>query len=129
MEIAVFSPDKDGSERLTMLITSNDRSARISVLPMDEPVLRPLPNRFDAAFVLADELGALLTLEKIRVRAPKLPIILVSRRPDFALEGIRQQVSDYLIWPLDAGDVRKSLKKIENGKRSMVAAYGLNNKQ
>ena len=110
MEIAIFLPDHEkglGGSKLALLIHRSVEDANISLFPMNEPMLNPLPLDLDAAFVLADDLEALLTLEKLRIRAPTLPIIVVSHGPDFAMEGIRRQVAGYLIWPLETWDLRK----------------------
>ena len=114
MEIAIYLPEFEkgrGGSKLALLIHRCVENANISLFPMNEPMLHPLPLGLDIAFVLADNLDALLTLEKLRVRAPALPIVVVSHGPDFALEGIRRQVIDYLIWPLETWDLRKTFMR------------------
>jgi hypothetical protein len=127
MEFAIFSHANSGGDLLALLLSVCSPGACIRRYGLDAPILQPLPQSLDAAFVLADDLAALPTIAKVRARSPALPIALVSHTPDFALEGIRKRVCDYLIWPLSQDDVGKVLCRIslQKGRSADEIPHGV----
>ena len=68
-------------------------------------------NRYDMAFV---GIGTFLDFEvarSVRKLDEKCPLFLVSRTDEYALEGIRMSVLDYLIKPVTLARLREALSR------------------
>jgi hypothetical protein len=122
MEIAIFLPEHEkgcSGSKLALLIHRCVENAEIWLFPVDDPVLYPLPTGLELAFVLAENLDVLLTLETVRARAPELPIVLVNCNPRYTIGGDCRQVCGYLTWPPDENDIQTSLANaLAQGNRS-----------
>lgn len=80
---------------------------------MDEPKYNPVPPDTAAAFVIVDDARALESLRKAADWGERLPLVIVSNHPQYALEGIRLQVKHYLLFPLVEEDMREALRRVE----------------
>lgn len=112
MDIAIFLPEQEkgcSGSKLALLIHRCVENAEIWLFPIDEPMSSTLPSELQIAFVFVKDLDALLTIEKVRIKAPKLPIVLINSNPHYTIGGDCRQVCDYLVWPPDESDIRKSL--------------------
>lgn len=64
-----------------------------------------------AAFVLVNNMHGLQCLRKI-AEMYRAPVVVVSSSPDYALEGIRCDVQDYIIPPIWENDLRQALRRL-----------------
>ena len=78
-------------------------------------------NDFDVVFL--DEsmpgLTGLETLEKIKVTAPSLPVVMITKNEaeDVMEEAIGAQIADYLIKPVNPNQILLTLKRLIDNKR------------
>lgn len=97
-----------------------------SIWCMDLDDLRPCHPSPAAAFVLVDNMHGLLCLRKV-AELYTSPVVVVSSSPDFALEGIRYHVRDYLIPPILENDLHRALWRLgfyEGGNAHAPSDYG-----
>lgn len=71
-----------------------------------------LPIDTAAAFVLVEDMSGVAALRSLVERYPALPVTVVSRRPDYALEAIRQGARDYLILPVSHRELERTVWRL-----------------
>ena len=87
---------------------------------LDEPAYNPAPPEVGAAFVIIDDAKALNALRKVSGWGENLSVVIVSNHPQYALEGIRLQVRDYLLFPLTGPEMGEALRRIGFKTKSEV---------
>ena len=84
--------------------------------------------------ILLDEnmpgLGGLETLNKIKLRSPNLPVIMITKNEEEQImeEAIGAKISDYLIKPVNPNQILLALKKLFEHK-NLIAEKTINNYQ
>ena len=69
-------------------------------------------NHYDVAFVGINTFMDFEAARSVRKLDEKCSLFLVSRTDEYALEGIRMRVMDYIIKPMTAARLRESLSRI-----------------
>lgn len=112
MDVAfVASPGETASELCALLAEHLPDDALCCCDPKDLRSDQPV-RRVEAAFVLILDVQDLSALRALTGIYPAMPIAVISKKPDFALEAIRQGARDYLICPLLPEDIDHAARRL-----------------
>ena len=66
-----------------------------------------------AVFAVIDGENALIDASKASAWGEGYPVVMVATHPQYAMEGIRQKVRHYILFPLEREEIAEALKRTE----------------
>jgi len=64
-----------------------------------------------AVFIIIDSVTVLSLVESIAGWGAGYPVVMVATHPQYAIEGIRQKVKHYILFPLEREEIREALNR------------------
>ena len=115
MNIAIVGYEKERRDNLeTHLRACLEQDADVNITQYEmnkEHINLERPPVPCAVFVIIDEETALLDAKKVSSWGKGFPMVMVATHPQYAIEGIRQKVKHYILFPLDRGEITEALKR------------------
>ena len=114
--ISVYDPSEDdctiATDTLTELFDQSGVKAIIKAFTDREAFTYDFRDEhYDVVFIGIDSFLDFEAARSVHGLDKKCPIFLVSRTDEYALEGIRMRVADYIIKPMTATRLRESLSR------------------
>lgn len=116
MRIAVVGKNKSRCMAVAQMINTSAAgcsSIQAHPLPVSTShyIQTPLAADVVAAFVLVNTMADVELVRKIAYLNRRVKLVIVSKSPEYGVEGFRIQAVDYLLEPLSSEDVEKALKR------------------
>lgn len=119
MHLIIVEDLESDRERLASLLrqecAKQGETADLSFYASGEEFLADYrPNSCDGVFldVLLGGMTGIDAARKIREAEPRLPIIFTTRERDYAVDGFEVRASDYLVKPLEPGQVARCMSRL-----------------
>lgn len=112
MKIAIVSSSGDVLRQLSETLRHCLRNFEPICCDIDELRKQSLPQDTAAAFVFVADMHGLILLRSLTGLYQILPVTVISRSPDFALEAIRQGARDYLLYPVGHEELLRAIERM-----------------